>query len=313
MTGRILILGANGRLGFAAAEAFRDAGWSVTGLVRPGTGARAPKGIALLEQGGHDREAITEAARQHDVILHALNPPFAYWDRLVLPMAYVAIDAAEASGATLLFPGNVYNYGADMPECIDEQTPMHPSSRKGRLRVEAEQRIREATDRGMRAIILRAGDFYGGGRGSWFDLVVTKGLTKRRLTYPGSLDVVHEWAYLPDLAAAMVRLADVRATLPPFDTFNFPGHAVTGTELASAVARAVGRGVRMKRMSWWLLKTVGRLFRMGRELSEIAYLWEVPHRLAGDKLQAAIGEVPRTPFEQAVSAALRDLGYQTER
>ena len=38
MTTRILVLGAAGRLGFAAAEAFRDAGWQVTGLVRPGRG-----------------------------------------------------------------------------------------------------------------------------------------------------------------------------------------------------------------------------------------------------------------------------------
>jgi nucleoside-diphosphate-sugar epimerase len=207
----------------------------------------------------------------------------------------------------------MYNYGTDMPERVDEETPMHPSSRKGRLRVEAEQRVREACDRGMRAIIVRAGDFYGSGRGSWFDLVITKNLTKRRLTYPGPLDVVHEWAYLPDLTEAMVRIAEARAALPGFATFNFAGHAVTGTELASAVARAVGRGVRIKRMSWWLLKTFGRLFRLGRELSEIAYLWQVPHRLAGDKLKAAIGEVPHTPFEQAVSASLRELGYETER
>ena len=32
----ILVLGAAGRLGFVAAEAFRDAGWQVKGLVRPG-------------------------------------------------------------------------------------------------------------------------------------------------------------------------------------------------------------------------------------------------------------------------------------
>ena len=36
MKGRILVLGAAGRLGFVAAEAFRDAGWQVKGLVRPG-------------------------------------------------------------------------------------------------------------------------------------------------------------------------------------------------------------------------------------------------------------------------------------
>src|SRR5205807_764099 len=82
------------------------------------------------------------------------------------------IDAAEAAGATLLFPGNLYNYGSPLPAVIDEATPMHSTSRKGQLRVTIEQRLAEAAERGIRVIILRAGDFYGRGRGSWFDLVV---------------------------------------------------------------------------------------------------------------------------------------------
>src|SRR5262249_20777911 len=44
MSARILVLGAAGRLGEKAAEAFRDAGWIVTSLVRPGGAAPAPCG-----------------------------------------------------------------------------------------------------------------------------------------------------------------------------------------------------------------------------------------------------------------------------
>ena len=105
---------------------------------------------------------------------------------------------AEQSGSTLMFPGNVYNYGDGMPAVLDETTPMQPTSRKGKLRVEIEQRMQEAAERGVRTIILRAGDFFGRGRGSWFDLVLIKELAKNRVTYPGPLDVVHEWAYVPD-------------------------------------------------------------------------------------------------------------------
>ena len=44
MKGQILVLGAAGRLGFAASEAFRDAGWSVKGLVRPDAGVARAEG-----------------------------------------------------------------------------------------------------------------------------------------------------------------------------------------------------------------------------------------------------------------------------
>jgi nucleoside-diphosphate-sugar epimerase len=310
VTGRILVLGAAGRVGYAAAEAFRDAGWTVTGLVRRGAAARVPSAVAAVEANALDPKAVTTAAEGAEVVLHALNPPYAEWPKHALPLAYVAIAAAEAVDATLMFPGNVYGYGAGMPELLDEATPMRPTSRKGRIRVEIEQRLREAADRGVRTIIVRAGDFYGHGRGAWFDLVLARDLKRARVTYPGPLDVVHAWAYLPDLAATLVRLAERRATLGAFEMFGFPGHAVTGQELGAAIAASLGRRLMVRRMGWWFVKTFGQISALGRELAEIEYLWRTPHRISGENLRAAIGEVPHTPLAQAVTASLRELGYQ---
>jgi len=308
VTGRIIILGAAGRFGHAAAEAFRKARWDVASLVRPGARARALKGTEVIEVDALDHAAVGKAAHGADVVLHALNPPYTQWSKLALPLAYSAITAAENAGATLIFPGNLYNYGKGLPPVIDETTPMRPSSRKGRLRVAIEDRIEEAAERGMRGIILRAGDFYGGGEGSWLDLVVVNEIGRGRLTYPGPVDLVHEWAYLPDLVAAMVRLAEVRETLGPFESFGFPGHAVSGREFTTAIARASGRGLQVKRMTWWLIHALGPLMPLSRELSEVAYLWNEPHRIDGRKLAATIGEVPHTPLDVAVTRALQDLG-----
>src|SRR5258708_10252601 len=104
---------------------------------------------------------------------------------------------------------------------------MRPSSRKGRLRVAIEERMAEAAERGVRIIILRSGDFYGLGRGSWLDLVLAKEIGRVRLTYPAPLDVVHEWAYLPDIAATLPRLSAILETLPPFARLGFPVHTAT--------------------------------------------------------------------------------------
>src|SRR5713101_6045176 len=156
MSSCILILGAGGRLGYAAARAFRDAGWTVTSLVRPGTAAHALAGTQIREIDALDRAAVGEAARGADVVLHALNPVYTEWSRLALPLAYCAIAAAETAGAALLFPGNLYNYGSPVPPVIDETAPMRPSSRKGRLRLAIEDRMAEAAERGVRTIIVRA-------------------------------------------------------------------------------------------------------------------------------------------------------------
>ena len=251
--------------------------------------------------------AVKEA-RGTDIVLHALNAPYTGWAQHALPLTYSAIEAAEQSGATLMFPGNVYNYGAGMPAVLDEDTPMQPTSRKGKLRNEVELRLREAADRGVRTIVLRAGDFFGRGRGSWFDLVLIKELAKNKITYPGPLDVVHEWAYLPDYIDALIKLAAIRDKLGQYEAFGFPGHAVTGQEFVSAIAKASGRALKVGHINWWMMRTVGSIWQMGRELSEIGYLWQVPHRIDGTKLAAAIGEVPHTPLASAVTRSLRELG-----
>jgi nucleoside-diphosphate-sugar epimerase len=308
MSETILVMGAGGRLGYTAAVAFRHAGWHVKSLVRPGRAAFAPRGTQVVEV--VTRDAAVEAAQGCAIVLNALNPIITEWNKNALSLAYSAIAAAEGSGATLMFPGSVWNFGAGMPPVLDETTPMRPTTRKGGMRVEMEQRMREASERGVRTIILRNGDFFGGGRGSWLDLVVLKEFDKSRLTYPGPNDVVHEWAYVPDVAATLVKLAEIRETLPAFETFGFPGHALTGRELIATIEAVTGRLFNARQMSWWMLKTVGRLLTVGREIAELEYLWRVPHRISGDKLKSAIGEVPHTPLPKAIAASLRDLGYR---
>jgi nucleoside-diphosphate-sugar epimerase len=308
MKGRILVLGAAGRLGFVSAETFRDAGWQVKGLVRPGRAGAVPRRVEAVE--AVTRDDAVAAAQSCDVVLNALNPAITQWSKNALSLAHGAIAAAEGSGATLLFPGSVWNYGRAMPPLLDESTPMQPTTRKGGMRVEIEQRIREATERGMRAIVLRGGDFFGGGRGSWFDLVIAKDIARQRLTYPGPPDVVHAWAYLPDFADTLVQLAERRAEFGALEAFGFPGHAVTGNELIAAIETITRAKFNIRPMSWWLLKSFGQLLAMGRELSELEYLWRVPHAISGDKLRAAIGTIPHTPLVPAVSASLRALGYK---
>ena len=306
MSGRILVLGAAGRVGRRAAETFRDAGWEVASLVRGASAEHAAPGTQVVEVDARDAESVADAARGMDVVLHALNPPYTEWAMQMPLLAEAAIAAARASNATLVLPGNVYNYGADMPAVLDENTPMHPTSRKGALRVALEERLREA---GIRTIVLRAGDFFGGGSGgSWFDRVIIRYVDQKRLTYPGPLDVVHEWAYLPDLVAAMVPLVEARAQFNSFETFGFSGHAVTGAEFTGAIMRTLRRDMTIGTMPWWLLRMIGPVVPTFRELAEMSYLWETPHRIDGRKLKAAIDAIPRTPLDTAIATSLEELG-----
>ena len=95
MSGRILVLGAAGRLGFAAAEAFRDAGWDVKGLVRPRRASFVPRGIEPVEV--VTRDDAVAAARGCDVVLNALNPAITEWRKNALSLAHSAIAAPRTT------------------------------------------------------------------------------------------------------------------------------------------------------------------------------------------------------------------------
>ena len=321
MKSTILILGARGRFGLAAARAFANAGWRVLGQLRPGAPAPADAGIEWLAMDLRAGAALAQAARGSDVVLHAVNPPYPKWEQQAMPALEQAIALAVELRARLMLPGNVYNFGSGMPAVLREDTPQHADTRKGRIRVAMEQRLLQASrDEHLNSIVVRAGDFFGNGRGSWFDLALAKGLAHGKLTYPGAGEVATAWAYLPDLAIAFERVASRALVDPagfePFEVLHFKGYSLRASDWMAALAPlARGQGGRtgpaaLQRaaMPWWLIRSLAWAVPMFRELAEMQYLWQTPHALANDKLTALIGAEPHTPLALAARAALVDLG-----
>ncbi|MEO0999663.1 MAG: NAD(P)H-binding protein, partial [Pseudomonadota bacterium] len=196
MSDPVLILGAAGRFGRHAVEAFAAAGWSVTAQTRPGRTPDLPPGVTHAAFDATDAARLTEAARGQAVIVNALNPPYPAWPREVPRITAAVLAAAQASGATVLLPGNVYTYGRTMPEVLTPETPQRAETRKGRIRIEMEAAYREA---GVPTILLRAGDFIDtrAPSGNWFEDHIAPKAGEGRMTYPGPMDRVHAWAFLP--------------------------------------------------------------------------------------------------------------------
>ena len=282
----VLILGGNGRFGRAAAEAFWNAGWRVRVLDRK-------------------TDRLPEAAIGADVIVNGWNPPYAQWAALLPGLTDTVIEAARASGATVIQPANVYVYGAGLPETLGPDTPHAAKNPLGRLRVEMEDRLRAA---GIPLIILRAGDFIDtGASGNWLDRVLLAKLARGRVAYPGNPDIPHAWAYLPDLGRAAVALAERRATLTRVQEVLFTGYTLTGRGLTRLVSEASGRPVRLARFAWWPLHLARPFWRLAAGLLEMRYLWTMPHRLDRAGFDDLLPGFIETPVEEAFRAAVDAL------
>ncbi len=321
MTNTVLVLGARGRLGGAVAQAFAAAGWRV--LAQRRSAGKAPAdadGIEWVQVEAGDTAALLRAATGARVVVHAMNPAYTAkaWRAQAPGLMQAAIDVAAGLGAVLLFPGNVYNFGKDMPTVLAPDTPQRPGTEKGRIRVDLEQQLAQATrSRGIRAVVIRAGDFFGAGNGSWLDQAIVKKLPQGHVTWPGTLGALHAWAYLPDLAQAFVRVAETTPATADgrYECLHFAGHTVTGQDWLAALTEVAWEqgwlpacgALRTGKLPWGMMRLVSPFSATVASLLEMRYLWDVPHALDGAALARRIGAEPHTPFLDAVRVAITQL------
>lgn len=288
MTGTVLILGANGRFGRHAAEAFWNAGWRVK----------------TFDRGKDD---LPSAAAGVDLIVNAWNPPYTRWAAEVPTLTSQVIDAASATGATVLIPGNIYGYGRDVGPIITGATPKAARNPMGQIRNKMEASYHEA---GIRTIVLRAGDFIDTEpSGNWFEAVITAKTGRGIVVVPGHQDAPHAWAYLPDLARAAVALAERRDMMAPFEEVLFPGFTLSLSDIRDLASAALGRDLRLRRFPWWFVHLAAPFWPMGRRLLEMRHLWTMPHALDGTRFDDVL---PRFRGTDPVTAIARSLGVQQD-
>ncbi|MBK6851132.1 MAG: NmrA family NAD(P)-binding protein [Burkholderiales bacterium] len=347
---RVLVLGANGRFGRAAVSAFASAGWHVTAQVRrdtatteaarrqgievvlasfadrlpdkPGTGtdqASAPGGSEHVPA-ATQHEALVQAARQADVIVHALNPDYTQWDSHMPAHTAQVVDLALQGHALLMLPGNVYNFGCELPPVLAESTPFVANTPKARQRITLEAALVQAgRQHGLRSVVIRAGNFLApAGQGeTWLDLGMGRKLAQGVYSRMSSQDVPTAWAWLPDLAQVFVQVAERREVMagaeqPRHQVLHYAGHTLTDSDFKSALERVLGTRLRIAHFPWWMLRLLAPVAPMFAALVEMRYLSERPHRLDDTRLQALLGHVaPLTPIDACLHAALAKQPVET--
>lgn len=282
MTGRVLILGASGRIGRNSAAAFSSAGWQVETYNR--------------------RDDMTDAARGVDVIVNGLNPPnYHDWKTLIPQITDQVITAARHSGASVILPGNVYHFG-DRPGIWSETTPPRPVSRKGAIRLEMEQRYAQS---GLRVINLRAGNFIDpDGQGDVMAEVYLRALGRGRFTLPGPDDIRQAFCYLPDWARAAVALSEMRGDLATYEAIGFPGHTLTARQIREGIERITGTPLKQAGFPWGILKLASPFWELAREVTEMRYLWETDHTLCGERLEQLLPGFAVTPIDEVFRTIL---------
>ena len=214
-----------------------------------------------------------------------------------------------------MLPGTVYNYGPDaFPDLVESCAAASADAQGRDPRADGAAAARRRPTRGVRTLIVRAGDFFGPRAGNnWFSQGLVKpGQPLAAISDPGRRGVGHQWAYLPDVAETIVRLVERESALAVFDSFHMDGHwDADGTQMQAAIRRASGAAgrCRCKRFPWWLVDAGARpSCRCFASCARCATCGSSRCACAMRGCCRLLGTEPHTPLDVAVAATLAGLG-----
>ncbi|MFF5235229.1 NAD-dependent epimerase/dehydratase family protein [Dactylosporangium sp. NPDC000521] len=295
-----VVLGAAGGIGSHLVEALTAAGRDVRAVSRaplPGGGA-----VADLRDPAQVRAAVAGAT----VVFHAAQPAYTRWPQEFPALTETIADATAAAGARLVLVDNLYMYGpATAP--MTESLPYAATDPKGRTRAVMATALLDRHRAGTLDVVIgRACDYYGPrGVGSVAgETLFGPALTGAPARLLGALDQPHTWSYLPDVAAALIRLAD--APQAGGRAWHLPAaEPLTQRELVTLVYRAAGHQPRMSVLPGPLHRLTGAFHPMLRELYSTRWQFTGPFTVDWGAYAREIGPFTPTPHSSAIRATLR--------
>jgi len=310
MSSAIVVVGF-GPVGRATTEALINRGTTVR-VVQRSRLADLPRGASFQACDVLDAAAVRAAIDGAGQVVVAIGFPYvgatwrASWPRAMQNL----IKACEASRARMVFADNLYMYGPQH-DPLREDMALADYGIKPAVRAEITRIWMSASAAGrVRIAALRAPDFYGPGfTQSHLGEMAFGALARgKRATLIAPPDTPHDFAYVPDIARAVVTLLDA-----PDDAFGQAWHIPcapmqTPREILQLGADALGVKLRIAALPLWSLPIMGIGSPMMREIAEMRFQWDRPYRVDARKFAARFWS-DVTPFE--VGARATALSFRT--
>jgi nucleoside-diphosphate-sugar epimerase len=304
-----LIVGA-GPIGSGTARLLAERGDQVTLVTRSGSGPLLA-GVTRVNADAADTTALTDLAAGAAAVYNCASPAYHRWATDWPPLAQSLLSAAQRSGAVLVTASNLYGYGR-VSAPMTETTPLNPHGPKGTVRAQMWRDALAAHQAGrVRATEVRSSDYVGPGAQSQLgDRVIPRLLAGKAVQVLASADALHSWTYINDVVRLLVTVAgDERAWGRPWHVPSNP--PCTQRQAVGDLADAAGQGpVKVSEVPGALLKVMGLVNPLIRELPEVAYQLREPFVLDSSAAQAMFGLAP-TPWPEVLTATL--ASYRADR
>ena len=298
MTGPTIVLGF-GAVGRATTRALLARGDAVA-VAQRSRPDDLPAGVEFRRCDVLDADSVRRAVAGAGQVVLAVG--FAYdrrvWRKMWPATMTNVVEACAESGARIVFLDNLYMLGPQREPRREDMALSMAGAKPAILSDVTRIWSAAATAGRVRFAALRATDFYGPGvpvshLGSSGFGALAQGNRAFLVAPP---DTPHDFAYVPDIARAVIALLDA-----PDDAFgqvwNMPcAPTRTPRQILKIGADALGVKLRIMALPLRLLPLLGLVSPFLREVDDVSFTWDRPYHVDGSKFSRRF-RLETTPFE----------------
>ena len=292
------ILGAGGSIGVELAKALT----AYTDAIR--LVSRTPQKInatdELFPADITDAAQVDRAIKGSEVVYLTVGFPYRLqiWQKRWPATMRNVIDSCKKHNARLVFFDNVYMYDRDYLQHMTEETPVRPTSKKGKIREQiASTLMNEVKQGNITALIARAADFTNGKSSVLHQLVTDNLLKGKKANWLANAEKIHNFTFTADAAKGTAILGNTP------DAFNQVWHLptdatrLTGRQWIELLAGELNAKPRYSILSETMLGLLGIFMPVLKEIKEMVYQYDRDYFFDSSKFNQRFSYTPVTPNE----------------
>lgn len=259
---------------------------------------------------------LDSAIRGSNIVYVTIGFPYStkVWKECWPKFIKQVIASCITHNCKLVFFDNIYMYDPAFIADMNEETPINPSSKKGKIRAEVAQLIMDAIQNdGLTALIARSADFYGPGirQTSMLTETVFKAFNKgKKANWMGSIHFKHSFTFTPDAGKATAMLGNTSDAYSQVWHLPTAPNPFTGKEWIENIAKAMNVKPKFQVAPKFLVRVLGIFIPVMREMVEMMYQFDREYVFNSDKLENKFNFKP-TPYVEGIREIIR-LDYHSD-
>ncbi len=297
------ILGSGGAIGVELAKALKE----YTSQIR--LVSRNPKKVnetdKLFKADLLNPNEVNDAVKGSSIVYVTVGFPYNFkiWKDCWPKFTENVIDACITHNCKLVFFDNIYMYDPDHLNGMNEETPINPPSKKGKIRAQIADMILSKVKEGkLTALIARSADFYGPGikNTSMLTETVFKPLSSgKKANWMASLNFKHSFTYTPDAAKATALLGNSEKAYNQVWHLPTAKNPYTGREWIEAIAKEMGVKPKTQTATKFIVRILGLFIPLMREMPEMMYQYDRDYVFNSDKFDKHF-DFKVTPYSDGI-------------